>query len=171
MSLGPRQLTEKRFKETSILHPLPRVGEISYDLDRDRRAIYFRQAGNGVPIRMALLAFMLGRLKLGGAKPPSQEERVAYRSTQGLRCQHEVCITNREGRRYLAAEYEIIQELPPLLACAYCGTEERPQFVGHRQSKKLHRANAAEATRIHVENRVYFLERADALAAGFGEGL
>ena len=171
MSLGPTQLTEKRFKETSILHPLPRVGEISYDLDRDRRAIYFRQAGNGVPIRMALLAFLLGKLKLGGAKPPDGEDKVLYRCTTGLRCQHEACITNREGRRYLASEYEIIQELPPLLACAYCGTEERPQFVGHRQSKKLHRANAAEATRIHVENRVYFRERADALSAGFGEGL
>ncbi len=171
MSLGPTQLKEKRFKETSILHPLPRVDEISYDMDRDRRAIYFRQAGNGVPIRMALLAFLLGKLKLGGAKPPRASKKPLYRSSHGLRCSHEVCICNREGRRYLISEFEVIEELPPLLACAYCGTEERPQFVGHRQSRKLHRANAAEATRIHVENRVYFRDRTAAVAAGFGEGL
>lgn len=171
MSLGPTQLKEKRFKETSILHPLPRVGEISYDMDRDRRAIYFRQAGNGVPIRMALLAFLLGQLNLGSAKPPSTKRLPQYRSHLGLRCLHEPCITRREGRRYLIPSFEILQELPPLLACSYCGTEEKPQFVGHRQSKKLHRANAAEATRIHVENRVYFRERVDALTAGFGEGL
>ena len=38
-----------------IMHPLPRVGEISSDIDADPRAMYFRQAGNGLYIRMALL--------------------------------------------------------------------------------------------------------------------
>jgi len=38
-----------------VLHPLPRVGEISPDVDRDPRAAYFRQAHNGVFVRMALL--------------------------------------------------------------------------------------------------------------------
>lgn len=38
-----------------ILHPLPRVDEISPDLDSDPRAQYFRQAGNGLYLRMALL--------------------------------------------------------------------------------------------------------------------
>ena len=38
-----------------ILHPLPRVGEISTSVDSDPRALYFEQAGNGVPLRMALI--------------------------------------------------------------------------------------------------------------------
>ena len=38
-----------------IMHPLPRVGEITTDVDKDPRAAYFRQAKNGLYIRMALL--------------------------------------------------------------------------------------------------------------------
>lgn len=40
---------------TYLLHPLPRVEEISTDLDDDERSIYFKQAHNGIPIRMALI--------------------------------------------------------------------------------------------------------------------
>jgi len=42
--------------EARILHPLPRIGEINPNLDGNPRAAYFRQAGNGLPIRMALLS-------------------------------------------------------------------------------------------------------------------
>jgi aspartate carbamoyltransferase catalytic subunit len=42
-------------KEAMIMHPLPRVGEITQDVDSDPRARYFRQAGNGLYIRMALI--------------------------------------------------------------------------------------------------------------------
>lgn len=43
-----------------IMHPLPRVNEISVDVDSDPRAAYFRQAGFGVYVRMALIATLLG---------------------------------------------------------------------------------------------------------------
>lgn len=42
-----------------IMHPLPRMNEISTDVDTDRRAAYFRQARNGIYIRMALLVSVL----------------------------------------------------------------------------------------------------------------
>ncbi|MFN4215943.1 MAG: aspartate carbamoyltransferase, partial [Brevinematales bacterium] len=42
-----------------IMHPLPRVDEISYEVDNDHRAAYFRQAHNGLYIRMALLEKIL----------------------------------------------------------------------------------------------------------------
>ena len=42
-----------------ILHPLPRVNEISVEVDDDPRAAYFRQAGYGVYVRMALIATLL----------------------------------------------------------------------------------------------------------------
>ena len=49
-------------KEDMILmHPLPRVGEISMDLDDDPRAAYFRQMEYGMYVRMALLAMVLGK--------------------------------------------------------------------------------------------------------------
>lgn len=44
-----------------VMHPLPRVNEISYALDNDPRAAYFRQMENGMYIRMALLAAVLGK--------------------------------------------------------------------------------------------------------------
>ena len=43
-----------------ILHPLPRVDEIAYEVDETRHARYFRQVWNGVVVRMALLALVLG---------------------------------------------------------------------------------------------------------------
>jgi aspartate carbamoyltransferase catalytic subunit len=45
-----------------VMHPLPRVGEISYGIDEDPRAAYFRQMENGMYIRMALLAAVLGKV-------------------------------------------------------------------------------------------------------------
>ena len=48
-------------KETMrILHPLPRVNEISVKVDADPRAAYFRQALNGKYMRMALILMLLG---------------------------------------------------------------------------------------------------------------
>lgn len=44
-----------------VMHPLPRVDEISKEFDNDPRAAYFRQAENGMYIRMALLAMVLGK--------------------------------------------------------------------------------------------------------------
>jgi carbamoyl-phosphate synthase/aspartate carbamoyltransferase/dihydroorotase/carbamoyl-phosphate synthase/aspartate carbamoyltransferase len=52
----------KRAKEKMVvMHPLPRVGEIHPDVDKDPRAAYFRQVKNGMYIRMALLAAVLGK--------------------------------------------------------------------------------------------------------------
>jgi aspartate carbamoyltransferase catalytic subunit len=44
-----------------IMHPLPRVDELSPDLDDTPFAVYFEQARNGVPVRQALLAMVLGK--------------------------------------------------------------------------------------------------------------
>jgi aspartate carbamoyltransferase len=52
----------KRAKQKMVLmHPLPRVGEISADVDADPRAAYFRQMEYGLFVRMALLAAVLGK--------------------------------------------------------------------------------------------------------------
>ena len=47
--------------KTKVMHPLPRVNGISTDVDELPNALYFTQAKNGVPVRMALLAMMLGK--------------------------------------------------------------------------------------------------------------
>ena len=55
------ELMEDAKARMIIMHPLPRVNEISYSLDDDPRAAYFRQMENGMYIRMALLAAVLGK--------------------------------------------------------------------------------------------------------------
>jgi aspartate carbamoyltransferase catalytic subunit len=57
-------LTEEKMllarKEMIVLHPLPRVNEIAVEVDRDERAVYFKQARYGMFIRMALISSILG---------------------------------------------------------------------------------------------------------------
>ncbi len=56
------ELMDKAKQQMIVMHPLPRVGEISYAIDDDPRAAYFRQMENGMYIRMALLAAVLGKV-------------------------------------------------------------------------------------------------------------
>uniref|UniRef100_A0A8C8T6J9 Multifunctional protein CAD n=1 Tax=Peromyscus maniculatus bairdii TaxID=230844 RepID=A0A8C8T6J9_PERMB len=58
--LTPHIMTRAK-KKMVVMHPMPRVNEISVEVDSDPRAAYFRQAENGMYIRMALLATVLGR--------------------------------------------------------------------------------------------------------------
>lgn len=58
-----RSLLSEIKADMKIMHPLPRVGEISPELDETEHAIYFEQAGNGVTVRKALLALVLGKVK------------------------------------------------------------------------------------------------------------
>ncbi len=62
---GPYVITPETMKRAKdrmiVMHPLPRVGEISMDVDSDPRAAYFRQMEYGLYVRMALLAMVLGK--------------------------------------------------------------------------------------------------------------
>lgn len=57
------RLTRDKLKNAKddmiIMHPLPRVNEIDYDVDHDKRAVYFEQSEMGVYVRMALIANLL----------------------------------------------------------------------------------------------------------------
>ena len=53
-------MVERTNPELTIMHPLPRINEIKSEVDELPGAAYFRQARNGVPVRMALLALVLG---------------------------------------------------------------------------------------------------------------
>lgn len=56
-----RQMVETINPQLTVMHPLPRVNEISTDVDPLPGAAYFRQARNGVFVRMALIALVLGK--------------------------------------------------------------------------------------------------------------
>lgn len=57
--IDPAKLKQAR-RELMLLHPLPRVNEISPEVDADPRAFYFKQAKNGMFVRMALILALLG---------------------------------------------------------------------------------------------------------------
>jgi carbamoyl-phosphate synthase/aspartate carbamoyltransferase/dihydroorotase/carbamoyl-phosphate synthase/aspartate carbamoyltransferase len=59
--ITPELMAEAKEKMV-VMHPLPRVGEIHYGVDNDPRAAYFRQVRNGMFIRMAILASVLGKV-------------------------------------------------------------------------------------------------------------
>jgi aspartate carbamoyltransferase catalytic subunit len=58
--ITPETLTQAKDRMI-VMHPLPRVGEISMEVDDDPRAAYFRQMEYGMYVRMALLAMVLGK--------------------------------------------------------------------------------------------------------------
>ncbi len=58
--ISPETLTKAK-EDMIVMHPLPRVGEITMEVDDDPRAAYFRQMEYGLYVRMALLAMVLGK--------------------------------------------------------------------------------------------------------------
>jgi aspartate carbamoyltransferase len=56
-----QSLMSRAKEKMALLHPLPRVNEIAIEVDDDPRAAYFRQMENGMYVRMALLALVLGK--------------------------------------------------------------------------------------------------------------
>ncbi|HET8627759.1 MAG TPA: aspartate carbamoyltransferase [Thermomicrobiales bacterium] len=92
-------------ERTLLMHPLPRAGELDPDLDGDPRSAYFRQAANGVPVRMALLALLLGLAEeewgsgWAGSRPAetcaTAPRHPGYRAA-GVACANPSCVTRHE---------------------------------------------------------------------------
>lgn len=97
-------------KEMCILHPLPRVNEISVEVDDDERACYFKQTLNGKLMRMALILHLLS-LSDGKKLPPLKGEVG--------RCDNPNCITSTEQE--LPA---LIKEVGGVRRCVYCDREQ-----------------------------------------------
>lgn len=165
--LSQDSLRAEVLKHASVMHPLPRTDEIAYELDADPRSIYFRQAEFGVPIRMALMAFLLGKVELNAAPPAPEQREIHVSPPGGLCCRNERCITHGEGSRYLRPELEVLEESPPLLRCVYCGNVGRAEFVGNAKTKVFHHYDAGEARRIRADRRTYFETGEQARVAGY----
>ncbi|MEE9392429.1 MAG: aspartate carbamoyltransferase [Planctomycetota bacterium] len=107
-------LSAGAFEKAVVLHPLPRLDEIHPDVDRDPRGAYFQQAAWGVPIRMALLSFLLGKEVFEVAPRP---RRTLLPLPTGVSCANVGCILNdasgpKTGSAWCGSEGR--------LRCAYC---------------------------------------------------
>jgi aspartate carbamoyltransferase catalytic subunit len=87
-----RLLRTRGFERSVVLHPLPRVDELALEMDSDPRSLYFKQAHQGVPVRMALIALLLGcvpsEFSLAKALPDDWHpvEHIDYTHDTGVRC-------------------------------------------------------------------------------------
>ncbi len=111
--LTPEKLIPAK-RELTILHPLPRVNEITQDVDSDPRAAYFRQVENGKFVRMALICKLLEWRELPDL------ERSPLVDNGSLRCGNRRCITATED---VAQHFHLDQAGQP--RCAYC--ESKPK--------------------------------------------
>jgi hypothetical protein len=170
-TVDQRFLKDKRYSKTSVLHPLPRVGELDIALDSDRRAAYFRQAAFGVPIRMALIASLLGfpeglALKRypGGFRP--QEHPIYDQPNRvGIDCANKNCIVHdaQEGK-YTRNRFSVAGE--HRLRCFYCETDIVDFVVASKRTKHYY----GEVDRLRLaggHDTLIFSDAADAEAAGF----
>ena len=165
--LGRNTLGVAAARDARIMHPLPRVDEIDYDVDDDPRSVYFRQAELGVPMRMALMAFLLGKIQLRATPPAAAAIDPGLLAGPGLRCRNERCITNNEGVRYLVRDFRLRGDNPPLLACAHCEREVEARFVAEDESHRYHPHAAAAVQGIPTDKRIYFESEPQAQAAGY----
>jgi aspartate carbamoyltransferase catalytic subunit len=100
--------------DAMIMHPLPRVNELAYELDDDPRAAYFEQSANAVPVRMALISSLMGLEQLILTQPPKRKI-----GESPYQCKNANCVTNHET--YLSPERETFNGDAEVHACAYCG--------------------------------------------------
>lgn len=137
--IGADFLKEKRFKDTVVMHPLPRVDELAQEVDKDRRGIYFKQAAYGVPVRMALLKFLFD--SLGRTKSRAPQKKIAlYESPEpsGPQCPNGNCVTRTELIS-TRPRFEILFTGPGgalILKCFYCDHQLKVQYMGHTKSRK-----------------------------------
>ena len=119
--LTPEKLKSAK-ADLSVLHPLPRVNEISVKVDADPRACYFRQAANGKYIRMALILKLLEEAERDPAIPPLDESDLVLATSA---CHNHRCITGKEQE--LDPLFRVLDREKGIGRCLYC--EEKAEGI------------------------------------------
>ena len=99
------------------MHPLPRTDELAYELDADPRAVYFEQAAAGVPVRMALIAWLLEN---GPARTPDQAPAptaLRFKAETAPRCNNPNCITPPRRPLTCARAFGLAPRGQPIRRC------------------------------------------------------
>ncbi|MCH8864769.1 MAG: aspartate carbamoyltransferase [Chloroflexi bacterium] len=170
-------LRDKAFRKTLVMHPLPRVDELAYEMDADPRSKYFEQAAHGVPVRMALIAMLLGVKEV----PPSPDDITPaldyprYEHDSGARCANPRCVSVQKTElKYLKPDFIIVNREPLTLRCVYCEHGVEPKYVasaewheGKTATKIYHHADSRWARKIRPENLIVFSSEDEAGAKGF----
>ena len=170
-------LKEKGFAKTLVLHPLPRVNELARELDADPRSMYFKQAALGVPVRMALVALLLGAKKAPITKEDDsfiqKIEHPPCNYVYGVRCTNRNCVSRHETK-YIKPEFTLVCRQPLILRCVYCEHEVNPPYIASSEwhegkliYKHYHSADSHWARKIRAENLIIFGSEKEAESHGF----
>jgi len=172
-------LKGKEFKKTLVMHPLPRVDELTHELDADPRSMYFKQAAYGMPVRMALIALLLGAKEIQITKEQDSFVRKidypVYKRDSGVKCSNANCVSNQETEvKYIKPEFKIVSREPLTLRCVYCDHDLHPPYIassdwheGKLESKKYHNADSHWARKIKPENLIIFASEKEAQTQQF----
>lgn len=172
-----KMMRSKEFRKTMVMHPLPRVDELAYDLDADPRSMYFKQAARGVPVRMAILSLILGSQDI----PVHPEKKVSkitypiYRREYGVACSNPRCVTRQDSeKKYLKPGFKIVSYNPLTFRCLYCEHGTEPKFIastewheGKLEYKFYHRSDSRWTKKIRSENLIAFDSEKEAEKQGF----
>ncbi len=181
--VNKKLLKGKQFKETLVMHPLPRIDELAYEIDADPRSLYFKQAAWGVPIRMALVALLLGAKQVDipekeGSTFSPKIDYPAYNRDFEVRCKNKKCVSAQQTEtRYIKPGFKIVANKPLTLRCVYCDHETHPPYIasskwhqGIVDYKRYYDADSFMLGRIQPENLIIFDSKAIAQAEGFKPG-
>ncbi len=102
-------------EKMAVLHPLPRVNEISVAVDADPRAAYFRQTLNGKFMRMALILKLLEEAKADPCRAERDEGDVVE---DVLYCDNPRCISATEQE--LHHSFKCVNKEMKIYRCIYC---------------------------------------------------
>ena len=167
------------YSKASVMHPLPRVGELDRAFDTDARASYFEQAAYGVPIRMALISLLMGTHKGRGlarfdqgfatVKTPTYEDAAR----EGVKCRNPNCIVHDALEQPFArAKFYVVParaSSKALLRCFFCETDIDDFVVAHRQQRWFKPSSAAiegmSSKKLH--DYIFFADEARARESGY----
>ncbi|MFC1980672.1 aspartate carbamoyltransferase [Chloroflexota bacterium] len=170
-------LKGKEFQKTLVMHPLPRVDELAYELDADQRSMYFKQAAGGVPVRMALTALLLGAREVSPLQEaiPLSKDYPVYKRDSGVSCPNPRCVSvQKTESKYIKSEFKIVNREPLTLRCTYCEHGFEPKYVassdwheGKADTKKYHNADSHWTRKIRPGNLIIFDTEVEAQSHGF----
>ncbi len=163
--LGQSAMAADSLRDAVVMHPLPRRDEISAEIDGDPRSIYFKQAARGVPIRMAILGYLLGKLEVTGSERAVEAETYTV-SSGGNPCANETCISRTETRHVQPA-FRLVSRHPVRACCGYCSQEIHAAFVGCTTTRLYHAREAGPASRIRPDHLVFFRDEEKATSSGY----
>ena len=177
--VNKKLLKAKQFKDALVMHPLPRIDELAYEVDEDPRSMYFKQVASGVPIRMSLMALFLGaktvKVPQGETDIVSKTVEIPAGQVYDVNCPNNRCVTNQKTEKgYIQHKYKVLNGRPLVLRCSYCEYEAQVPYIasakwheGTAENKKYYSSDSFMLEKIRPENLMVFGSEAAARGQGF----